>query len=104
MTTLSFHVLDLVLGRPAAGLGLRVALPDGGSVALTTDADGRARVPDEVTAGEGAVTFETGAWFDAQGRERFHPVVEVRFPVTAGEHHHIALVLSPFGYTTYRGS
>jgi len=104
VTTFSTHVLDAALGRPAAGLELVLTLPDGTTVPGTTGADGRFRPSTELPAGTATVTFATGAWFAAQDRDTFHPLVTVTFPLTAGEHHHVALLLSPFAYTTYRGS
>ena len=104
MSTVSTHVLDAVLGRPAAGIDVVLTLPDGRTVPATTDADGRARVDADLPAGEHSLRFTTGAWFAAQQRETFHPSVTVTFTVTAGEHHHVALLLSPYSYTTYRGS
>lgn len=104
MTTFSTHVLDAVLGRPAAGVGVVLTLPGGGTETGTTDADGRLRVAADLPAGTATVTFATGAWFAAQQRDTFHPEVAVTFTLHAGEHHHVALLLSPFAYTTYRGS
>ncbi|MFT4286950.1 hydroxyisourate hydrolase [Nocardioides sp.] len=104
MTTVSTHVLDAALGRPAAGLTVTLTLPDGSSKTGKTDADGRARLPDELTPGVHTFTFVTGPWFAAQDRDTFYPEITVSFTVTAGEHHHVALLLSPFAYTTYRGS
>ena len=104
MTTFSTHVLDAALGRPAAGLELVLTLPDGSSVPGTTGADGRFRPDTELPAGVATLTFATGDWFADQRRDTFFPVVTVTFPLTAGEHHHVALLLSPFAYTTYRGS
>lgn len=103
-TTLSTHVLDAALGRPASGLSITVTGADGTTVSGKTDAEGRARVPGNVPSGPTTITFATGPWFAAQQRETFYPQIEVRFTVTTGEHHHVALLLSPFAYTTYRGS
>ncbi|ALX03296.1 MULTISPECIES: hydroxyisourate hydrolase [Aeromicrobium] len=101
MTTLSTHVLDAALGRPAAGLV--VSLDD--SVTATTDADGRIRFDDPVDLGVHELVFATGPWFADQDRSTFYPVVRVAFEAGTGqEHHHVALLLSPFAYTTYRGS
>ncbi len=105
MSTASTHVLDAVLGRPAAGVP--VVLADAAGVPVeeaVTDADGRVRFAAGLAAGEHRLSFATGAWFAAQDRASFHPRVEVSFAVTDGEHHHVALLLSPFSYTTYRGS
>ncbi|MGY2079579.1 hydroxyisourate hydrolase [Modestobacter sp. SYSU DS0657] len=104
MSTFSTHVLDAVLGRPAAGVDLVLTLPDGSTRTGRTDADGRHRPDADLPAGVHTVRFATGAWFSAQQRETFHPEVTVAFTVTPGEHHHVAVLLSPFAYTTYRGS
>jgi 5-hydroxyisourate hydrolase len=113
MSTLSSHVLDVALGQPARGVALRLEVLDAAGAwriigAGVTDDDGRAR---ELLAGAPLearpyrLTFETGAYFQATGRPSFYPRVEVTFTVTAaGEHHHIPLLLAPFGYSTYRGS
>jgi 5-hydroxyisourate hydrolase len=104
VTTVSTHVLDAALGRPAAGLDLVLTLPDGTSLPGTTGPDGRFRADAELPAGTATLTFATGGWFAAQDRDTFFPVVSVTVRLTAGEHHHVALLLSPFSYTTYRGS
>lgn len=104
MTTVSTHVLDAALGRPAPGLGITLTLPDGTTKAGRTDADGRARVESELPPGVHTLTFATGEWFASQGRETFYPSVTIAFTVTEGEHHHVPLLLSPFAYSTYRGS
>jgi 5-hydroxyisourate hydrolase len=109
--SLSTHVLDLASGRPAAGLPVRLELRalDGSWSLLAearTDDDGRVR--DLLPAGaslEAAVhrlTFDVGAY---HGPEAFYPEAAIVFRVLdAGAHHHIPLLLSPFGYSTYRGS
>lgn len=109
------HVLDTATGRPAAGLAItleRLASEGGGGfVAIgsgVTDADGRVRDllgKGELTAGEYRIRFETGDYFKKTGRAGFYPRVEVAFTVTEPQsHHHVPLLLSPFGYSTYRGS
>jgi 5-hydroxyisourate hydrolase len=100
VTTLSTHVLDAALGRPATGL--EVTLDD--TVTATTDGDGRIRFDAPVDPGVHELVFATGPWFAQQDRATFHPLVRVAFEATEGEHHHVALLLSPFAYTTYRGS
>jgi 5-hydroxyisourate hydrolase len=108
--TLSTHVLDTATGRPAAGI--RVRLESGAaSTALgagTTDADGRIRDfgPAAATLAPGsyALVFEVGGYFAAAKREAFWREIRVAFEVTGGGHHHVPLLLSPFGYSTYRGS
>lgn len=104
MSSLSTHVLDAALGRPAAGMDVVLTLPDGSTAALRTDDDGRARVDAELAAGEHTLRFATGPWFAAQERDTFYPSVTVPFSLPDGEHAHVALLLSPFAYTTYRGS
>ncbi|MCM0620578.1 hydroxyisourate hydrolase [Nocardioides bruguierae] len=106
MPTLSTHVLDAALGRPAAGVGVTLTAPDGAAIATaTTDDDGRFRFPDPVAVGPHGLRFATGPWFAAQGRETFFPHVDLAFEVTESQpHFHVALLLSPFAYTTYRGS
>ncbi|MFG2072644.1 hydroxyisourate hydrolase [Nonomuraea maritima] len=96
----STHVLDAVTGRPAAGL--RVRLEHEGRVVAEgrTDADGRIKGWD---AGPGVhrVVFDTGAYL----AETFYPEVVVTFTVAdPAEHHHVPLLLSPYAYSTYRGS
>ena len=109
---ISAHVLDTALGRPAADLSVRLDVLDAGAFrslgAARTDADGRvaellADLPLEARVYR--VTFETEAYLLATQQEVFYPRVEVVFRVREGEgHYHIPLLLSPFGYSTYRGS
>jgi 5-hydroxyisourate hydrolase len=104
--SVSTHVLDAVLGRPAAGVTVQL-LDDQGVVAEgTTDADGRCRLTADATeAGPHRLVFGTGEWFAGQGRETFWPEVVLAFAVREpAEHHHVPLLLSPFSYSTYRGS
>lgn len=104
MTTLSTHVLDAAVGRPAAGLDVVLAGGDGTFLsASTTDADGRIAWSHDVDPGPHTLTFATGEWFGAADRETFYPAVTLT--VALGEEHtHVALLLSPFAYTTYQGS
>jgi 5-hydroxyisourate hydrolase len=101
--SLSTHVLDAVTGRPAAGLRVSWFSPDS-VVTRTTDADGR--ISDwgaGLDAGIHRLEFATGEWFG--DRPTFYPSVSVTFEVTdASAHHHVPLLLSPFAYSTYRGS
>ncbi|GAA1742203.1 hydroxyisourate hydrolase [Aeromicrobium alkaliterrae] len=106
MPTLSTHVLDAALGTPAAGLAVDLVDTDGALLeSATTDADGRIAWS---VAPEPAVVrlqFATGPWFGAAGRDTFYPAVEVTVGLSAEPAHaHVALLLSPFAYTTYRGS
>ena len=104
--SVSTHVLDSVTGRPAAGMAVR--LLDGERVVAegTTDADGRCRLVEGDTAtGTHRLVFGTGDWFAGRGRETFYPEVVLTFAVREpADHHHVPLLLSPFAYSTYRGS
>lgn len=110
---LSTHILDTTRGRPAAGVTVALERLGGGTWTAAgsgvTDADGRVKslLPEGVAlaAGEYRVRFEVGAYFAALGVEAFYPRVEIAFTVRAPhEHHHVPLLLNPFGYSTYRGS
>src|SRR4029453_5089305 len=108
------HVLDTSVGRPARGVAVRLEgrMADRGWVTLAgrvTDDDGRVRdlVPagSRVDAGVYRLTFETGAYFQAEGRHGFFPEAAVTFELKDGaEKVHVPLLVSPFGYSTYRGS
>ena len=113
MSTITTHVLDTALGKPAAGVSVMLERVDGlQSVQIgagMTDGDGRLKsilAPGErLESGEYRLRFATGAYFARDGRESFYPVVVVEFSI-AGEdaHYHVPLLLSPYGYSTYRGS
>jgi 5-hydroxyisourate hydrolase len=107
--TISTHVLDAVAGAPAEGVTLRLETATGEPVGTgQTNADGRC--PElteglELAAGTYRLHFDTGAWFAQRDTRTFYPSVEVVFEVTdATAHHHVPLLLSPFAYSTYRGS
>jgi 5-hydroxyisourate hydrolase len=103
MSKITTHVLNTATGRPGAGIGVTLefnGLPLGTGV---TDADGRARdlLPADhpVEAGLYCLRFQTG------GVSAFFPEIEIQFRVENPEqHYHVPLLLSPYGYTTYRGS
>ena len=103
MGTLSTHVLDTAAGRPAAGIAVTLARRDGTQLDRgVTDADGRVSSlgPDRLDAGDYVLSFDTGAYGSS-----FYPEVVVVFTVTEGdEHYHVPVLLSPYGFTTYRGS
>ena len=104
MTTLSTHVLDTAAGRPAAGIAVRLETRDGDPLGDgVTDPDGRVgSLGGELDPGEYALHFDTGAyWSSGSG---FYPEVVVVFTVADDRHHHVPLLLSPYGYSTYRGS
>ncbi|WP_214103670.1 hydroxyisourate hydrolase [Acrocarpospora catenulata] len=112
--TLSTHVLDTALGRPAKDVFVRLSCRAAhGFVPLAegrTDEDGRIREwsplgrgwTGELDPATYRLVFDTAGYL---GEEAFFPEVSIVFTIDdAGEHHHIPLLLSPFGYSTYRGS
>lgn len=109
---ISTHVLDTARGRPAAGVDVRLDRRDGDRWATLTEAvtDDDGRVADllgggVLDAGVHRLTFATGDYHARTAAEAFHPRVTIEFEVRdPDEHHHVPLLLSPFGYTTYRGS
>ncbi len=109
---LTTHVLDTARGRPANGVPVVVErLDEDGFVEVArgvTDEDGRARdllAPGGLTEGTWRLVFDTATYFRGIGVDGFYPRVPVWFAVTSPhEHHHVPLLLSPFGYSTYRGS
>ncbi len=107
MATVSTHVLDTSRGRPAGGVRIVLESAIGDRLAdVVTDADGRA--PDlatkELVAGTYRLRFDTGAWFADQDVVGFYPEVVVAFELAGDGHAHVPLLLSPYGYSTYRGS
>jgi 5-hydroxyisourate hydrolase len=103
------HVLDASTGLPAAGVAVVLLAPDGAELATAvTDADGRVGSlgPDTLESGDHAIRFATGPYFAARGVETFYPVVTITFtvPDPAAAHYHVPLLLSPFAFSTYRGS
>jgi 5-hydroxyisourate hydrolase len=104
--SVSTHVLDSVLGRPAVGVAVRLLAGDEVVAEGITDGDGRCRLADGPTAaGPHRLVFGTGPWFAARGQETFYPEVVLAFAVREPtEHHHVPLLLAPFAYSTYRGS
>ncbi|HEX4722591.1 MAG TPA: hydroxyisourate hydrolase [Pseudonocardiaceae bacterium] len=104
MSVVTTHVLDTAAGRPAAGIPVRLEgyggalLGDG-----VTDQDGRVRAlgPDTIEAGRYRLVFDTSRYF----ADPFFPEVVVTFSVTApDQHYHVPILLSPFAFSTYRGS
>lgn len=112
MSAITTHILDTARGAPAVGVPVTLeALGPQGWRPLgtgTTDADGRLRtllpVGQPAEQGMYRLTFDTGAYFRGQGTEGFYPEVAVTFTVRDARHHHVPLLLSPYGYSTYRGS
>jgi 5-hydroxyisourate hydrolase len=106
--TVSTHVLDASIGRPVAGLAVTLFSLDGPAAwtaveSAATDADGRYRFGAETAPGTYRLTFDTGAYFEQRAVLAFYPEVTITFTVTGG-HFHVPLLLSPFAYSTYRGS
>jgi 5-hydroxyisourate hydrolase len=107
--SLSTHVLDATTGRPAPGVAVRLDERVDGEWRTTaqasTDADGRIGALGDPGAGIHRLRFDTGGYFGAAGVETFYPEVTVTFTVVnPAAHHHVPLLLSPFSYSTYRGS
>jgi 5-hydroxyisourate hydrolase len=120
MSTISTHVLDTSLGKPAAGVPVLIQRVHAKSEdpndlrgitigAGTTDDDGRLRdflsAGGTLTQGVYRLRFDVAEYFKATSRETFYPEVAILFRVGAtDEHYHVPLLVSPFGYSTYRGS
>ncbi|MGC3873122.1 hydroxyisourate hydrolase [Halomonas sp. GXIMD04776] len=111
---LSVHVLNIQDGKPSGGVEVVLEKQtDGGwetlNQATTDEESGRisALFPKDQAFESGVyrVTFETGDWFEAHDTETFFPEIPVPFKVEdTDQHYHIPLLLSPYGYSTYRGS
>lgn len=112
MSGITTHVLDTAHGTPAAGVGVLLSVRIGGSwrelSRASTDDDGRVHEfpgTGPLEAATYRLRFETGDYLRAMGIQAFYPHVEITFQVAdPGQHHHVPLLLSPFGYSTYRGS
>jgi 5-hydroxyisourate hydrolase len=113
MSRVTTHILDLMRGRPAAGVA--VVLEEKKQAEFreigrgSTDDDGRLKslVPDGLSleAGVFRIRFDTGAYFAKLGGDTFYPEVSIVFQIKdASQHYHVPLLLSAFGYSTYRGS
>lgn len=105
MSHLTTHVLDTASGLPAAGIAVALSDPLGEVVATgQTDADGRVRElgPDRLAPGHYRLEFDTAGYYGA--RPHFFPRVTIEVTIDDAAHYHVPLLLSPFGYSTYRGS
>ncbi|MGB9378574.1 MAG: hydroxyisourate hydrolase [Mycobacteriales bacterium] len=110
--SISTHVLDMLSGRPAVGLHvvLESAAADGHWQTVAegvTNHEGRVAdlLSRQGASGPHRIVFDTGNWAAGQGQVTFYPRVTIEFTVSdAVAHHHVPLLLGPFGYTTYRGS
>lgn len=105
------HVLDAARGRPAAGVRVRLERAEGNTwetlATEQTDSDGRCASlgPDLLEAGTYRLRFDTGAYFEERRQDAFYPEVVIGFRLTdVDQHYHVPLLLSPFAYSTYRGS
>ncbi len=114
MKRISTHILDTALGKPAKDVPVRLERQEtpGNWLLLAsarTDQDGRCAqlLPDDkvLPAGLYRLAFDTASYFSVQKTDALYPLVEITFQVRDGDlHFHIPLLLSPNGYTTYRGS
>jgi 5-hydroxyisourate hydrolase len=112
MKSISTHVLDISKGKPAQGVPVVLERKEGDFFnrlkSASTDADGRVKdlVPEgKLVAGTYRITFDTSAYFEQCEVEGFYPEASILFVVRDAEaHYHVPLLLSPFGYSTYRGS
>jgi 5-hydroxyisourate hydrolase len=112
MSDITTHVLDVSVGQPAVGVPVTLEIEKaGGWIELSrgaTDSDGRLRhllAPGSLVNGTYRLSFETKAYFKSRKLKGLYPEIAIVFQVrNAKEHYHIPLLLSPFGYSTYRGS
>jgi 5-hydroxyisourate hydrolase len=133
MSAITTHVLDTVLGKPAAGVSVRLERHEGGGwIEVThsegkeppwtesvqnspgswtevsrgvTDTDGRCRdLAPDLPAGVYRLTFDTGAYLLQNGRTSIYPEISITFTCSGESHYHLPLLLSDNSYTTYRGS
>lgn len=109
MSHVTTHVLDTTNGRPAAGVVVMLEQSLGEPPVLgtaTTDDDGRASDlgPEHLDPGIYRLRFNTGGYFAEAGSATFFPEVIISFEVGDASYYHVPLLLSPFGYSTYRGS
>ena len=113
MGSLTTHILDTANGKPAAGVALRLYSLGAGRehcATAVTNADGRTDTPllDAMPSGSYELEFDMGPYFVAQGNDVAEPAfldtVVIRFSIQAGEHYHVPLLVSPWSYSTYRGS
>lgn len=114
MSTISTHILDTSRGRPAPGVPVKLEILNAGEgwsplSQAVTDADGRIKefIVGEPQLGPGTfrLVFSVDEYFEGLSQPSFYPEVSVTFLIdSATEHYHVPLLISPFGYSTYRGS
>jgi 5-hydroxyisourate hydrolase len=112
MSQLTTHILDTTKGKPAQGVTIVLFCQEKDIwkqlVTSITNADGR--IPNLLNKdvilepGTYKLKFETKEYFEKQGVQTFYPFVEITFTIMGNEHYHVPLLLTPFGYSTYRGS
>jgi 5-hydroxyisourate hydrolase len=109
MSAITTHVLDAVMGKPAAGIGVSLEMWENNAwdteASSTTDADGRCRdLTQDADAGLYRLTFATGAYLAQFGRTSIYPEISITFACDGKSNYHLPLLLSDNSYTTYRGS
>lgn len=108
MSAITTHVLDTSIGQPARDVAVALMDADGHVMGRShTDQDGRCRdlLDAPLQAGRYRISFDVAAYFLARNIHAFYPVVHIDFEVfDATQHYHVPLLISPFGYSTYRGS
>ena len=101
------HVLDATSGRPASGIAVTLQGRGGDAWPAVTDGDGRIADlgPADLESGVYRITFAVGPWFADRGQPAFYPEVVIPFTIDdPAAHYHVPLLLSPYAYSTYRGS
>ena len=108
MSTISTHVLDTSRGKPAGGVKITLQRGDEVIGSGTTDNDGRVKDLSggrQLGIGLHRLVFEVGEYFSSRAGEAFYERITIEFVVSSeSDHYHVPLLLSPFGYSTYRGS
>ncbi len=112
MITITTHVLDTSSGKPASGIDIKLYLRKNEIWEFVAEGktNDNGRIGDliksdvNLDAGIYKMKFETGSYFEERKVKCFYPFVEIIFELIEAEHYHIPLLLSPYGYTTYRGS
>jgi 5-hydroxyisourate hydrolase len=109
MSAITTHVLDTVLGKPGAGIAVRLDIQEDGNWktigSSSTDQDGRCKdLAPNAEPGIYRLTFHTAAYFAGMNRKSIYPEISIAFQCGEDEHYHLPLLLSDNSYTTYRGS
>lgn len=107
MNSLSSHVLDTTNGKPARGMGITLMLPNGNTVDTSTNDDGRCNDWKDTTftAGTYCLRFHCKEYLNNLYGNSFYPFVDIHFEISSdGGHYHVPLLISPYGFSSYRGS